>query len=178
MSRVAIFGDGYVRKLGCFEFSWRAGQIRFFGRDGMRAGNVPGSLWQEMRDYAPTHVFLLLGGNDISVSSDPATIARSLLDLAASLPDVAHVFVGEILPRGDFSLSPGLTPESFERQRHRVSRILRSSLGRRLVPFHIRLKYPDGSYHRDYCRDRVHLSEFGMRKCLVKLFRITRQHQN
>ena len=94
MSRVAVFGDSYVRRLGCYEFNWRAGQIRFFGRGGMRAGSVPGSLWQEIRDYAPTHVFLLLGGNDISVSSDPATITRSLLDLVASLSDIAHVTRG------------------------------------------------------------------------------------
>ena len=37
------------------------------------------------------------GGGNISVNSDPATI-RSLLDLAASLSDVLHVFVREILP--------------------------------------------------------------------------------
>ena len=116
MSRVAVFGDSYVRRLGCYEFNWSAGnwraeQIRFFGRGGTRAGSVPGSLWQEMRDYAPTHVFLLLGGNNISVNSDPATIVRSLLDLVASLSDIAHVFVGEILPRWDISRSPGLTPE-------------------------------------------------------------------
>ena len=101
MSRVAVFGDSYVRRLRCYEFNWRAGQIRC---------SVPGSLWQEMRDYGPTHVFLLLGGNDISVSSDPATIARSLLGLVASISDIAHVFVEEILPQGDFSRSLGLTP--------------------------------------------------------------------
>ena len=105
MSRVAVFGDSYVRRLGCYEFNWRAGQIRFFGRGGMRAGSVPGSLWQVMRDYAPTHVFLLLGGNDISVSSDSVTIARSLLDLVASLSDIAHVFVGEITTRGLFPVA-------------------------------------------------------------------------
>ena len=105
-------------------------------------------------------MFLLLVGENVSVNLDPATIAFSLLDLAASLPNVAHFFVGEILPRGDFSRSPGLTPESFERQRGRDNRILRSSLGRRLVPFHIQLKIPT-VVSRDYCRDRVHLSAFG-----------------
>ena len=50
------------------------GEVRFFGRGGMRAGHVPNEEWRQLKLYSPDYVVLHLGGNDLSMESVPRLV--------------------------------------------------------------------------------------------------------
>ena len=86
---------------------------------------------------------------------------------------VRGVLVCEVVPRACVSRSPGLTIDSYERQRKSLNQILHRALGPSYVPLHFRAVGKDGKLHQDYATDRVHFSESGLvkyRKALKRAF--------
>lgn len=167
MARYAVFGDSYVRRLGEFGGNYDVeGEVECFGVGGMRTDSIPNWLWQKMEEFAPTHVFIHLGGNDISSTSSPREIANRLLELRDHFlaNGVRKVWVGEIMPRGRFGRSPGLTGQSFEKQRKSINQILHRQIGPWLTFFFMHAFTLDGKNSPDYSKDMVHLSPSGMTK--------------
>lgn len=175
MARYAVFGDSYVRRLRDFrDFSLNMdGEVRFFCLGGMRVHDVPDWLWSKLMQYQATHVFINLGGNDVSINSCPRAVAERILGLIEALAEAGatHVVVGEILQRDDFRKSPGLTAECYEKQRHQINKIIQRRIGRQYVHFKLAVHQKNGKLHGDYDRDRVHLSKKGLKKYLYTIKR-------
>ena len=73
--KFAVFGDSYVSRQGRFGAAFQFpdhSTVRFFGRGGMCALDIPDDLWEEMLVYRPNICILHLGGNDINPSIDVA----------------------------------------------------------------------------------------------------------
>lgn len=173
MPRYAVFGDSYVRRQGLFGGKFPVpGEVRFFGKGGMRVGSVPGHLWSQLKEYHPDVCFLHLGGNDINFSTDASVISGLILDLVYELQGLgAHVLVGEILPRakvrGDIDLA------TFEKVRKAVNVRLRRRLRRDFVFFRVQIHDQSGGLHSHYDPDGVHLSITGQdryHRALLKAF--------
>lgn len=174
--KFAVFGDSYVARLGRSDLSLcLPGEVRFFGRGGMRAGHVPNAEWGQMKFYSPDYVALHLGGNDLSMESVPRAVADRILSMVEELlsSGVRGVLVCEVVPRACVSRSPGLTLDSYERQRKSLNQILHRALGSSYVPLHFRVVGRDGRLHHDYAADRIHFSDRGLvkyRKTLKRAF--------
>ena len=77
MTKFTIFGDSYVAHLGKFtggrsEFF----NCRFFGVSGMSTRTKFQDKFNEMKHYRPDVVFMNLGGNDITESTDIQNLVK------------------------------------------------------------------------------------------------------
>ena len=154
---IIVFGDSYVSRLEKYcDGNLRVpGTINFLGKGGLRAcklSNVPQYI--DLLRSKSDVVFVHLGGNDISPTSNPHEIFDAIrrqivTDLHGN--GVRCIYVGQILPRSDFSKCPGLTKSCFERQRNRINYLL----GNEYKDFF--LKFKDIRCPRDYLPDGVHL---------------------
>ena len=174
--KYAVFGDSYVARLGRSDLPLcLPGEVRFFGRGGMRAGHVPNEEGRQLSLYSPDYVVLHLGGNDLSMESVPRAVGDMILSMVEELlsSGVRGVLVCQVVPRACVSRSPGLTIDSYERQRKSLNQILHRALGPSYVPLHFRAVGKDGKLHQDYATNRVHFSERGLvkyRKTLKRAF--------
>ena len=108
-----------------------------------------------VRDIQPACVFIHLGGNDITTTSNPKDIANNLLDIYDDLHRYcANVFIGEILTRNPSQKhSPGLTKAEFDQQRKKINNYIKKKIGAKLV------RFKDISFSNDYHNDGIHLSQ-------------------
>ncbi|OWF41035.1 hypothetical protein KP79_PYT18979 [Mizuhopecten yessoensis] len=96
----------------------------------MRAGSIPKHLLVDPIAYNPDIVVIQLGGNDIAATSSPNDIFQTLLKLQTDLQTagIKEVYFTEIVPRGNFDKSPGLTATSFDKQRNKINRLMKTRL--------------------------------------------------
>lgn len=96
------------------------GECRFYGVGGMRADNVNQRVLLELMDFHPETVFVGLGGNDISVNSSPRQTSEDIVKKATVFSDngAKNVYISEIMTKGQFSKTPGLKKEIFEKKRN------------------------------------------------------------
>ena len=76
-----------------------------FEEPGMEAAWVKPVIWQKLLDYKPSQVFFILGGNDITSTSNPMEIYRCIwrrIDLVQALHPRAFAFAFGILPCTNF----------------------------------------------------------------------------
>ncbi|OWF45502.1 hypothetical protein KP79_PYT24155 [Mizuhopecten yessoensis] len=124
----------------------------------MRTDTIPNWMMTHGRAFDGDAVLIQLGGNDIRQNSNPREIFNRLSVLEETLAEKgAAVYIAEICRRGDFSKAPGLSAESFNKQRNAINRFLRTKYGTRVI--RVPLQYP-----ADYDDTLVHFSEAGIRK--------------
>ena len=181
MAKTALFGDSYIKRLNrfCDNFLGVPGECRFYGVGGMRADNPHQEVLKSCIDFQPDAVFLCIGGNDISAESSPRQTFEHIVNIANSFE--AHgtktVYIGEIMTRGQFWKSPGLTKETFDKKRKLINRHLRKKYGRLFVTF------PDIHFPEHYATDGVHLNTSrtdrltpGMKKFQCRLSQVLCRH--
>ena len=107
----------------------------------------------EMKHYRPDVVFMNLGGNDITESTDIQNPVKRLKNIVKELYEtgITKVFVATIIERGSFQEWTGLTRPIFNKIRHALNKKLRTELGTDLVDVGKKIKY-----HRHYNNDLVH----------------------
>ena len=139
----------------------------------MEAACVKTVIWQKLLDYKPSHAFFILGGNDITSTSNPMEIYRCIrrgIDLVKAPHPRAFVFAFRILPCARFR-DPELTIREFNRQAGKINQELRRKLGSLYVRPHVRLFNSNGRHHKDYTSQLIHLGdEYGSPK--IAIFRI------
>ena len=127
----------------------------------MEAAWVKPVIWQKLLDYKPSHAFFILGGNDITSTSNPMEIYRCIrrhIDLVQALHPRAFAFAFGILPCARFR-DPELTIREFNRQAGIINRELQRKLGSRYVRPPVRLFNLNGCRHKDYTSQLIHLSD-------------------
>ena len=124
----------------------------------MRVGSLPRDMLQALRTLLPDVVVIQLGGNDIGATTSPTDIFDRLMDLNRDLHDagIPDVFFTEIVRRGNFDKSPGLTKTSFDKQRNKINRLMKTRLKDHYID--LRVHYP-----ADYDHHLVHFNHFGLR---------------
>ena len=159
MARFSLFGDSYIKRLQkfCGGDLRVPGSTRYVRKGGLGCDTLTKKLRDRMIATAATsdYVFLSIGGNDISCTSNPDHIYDNICELVKDIEDagVRRVYISEILPRENFSKRPGLTKTKFNRDRKAINRLLYENYGTRVIKFH------DIRCPRDYDVDLVHLSE-------------------
>jgi hypothetical protein len=122
MVKFAVFGSSFVARLNTF----CTGDMKipvecnFFGLGGMKAENVSDSLLVKLRLYAPDVVFIHIGANDISKDSSCKTICENIQSLVDEIYKAVAkvVFIGEICQRGNFTKAPGLTFQTYNKNKN------------------------------------------------------------
>ena len=165
---IALYGDSYVERLQkyCHEDLRVPSDVYWFGKGGLRSdfikrnGEVDISakaMFRKLKELKPDAVFLNVGGNDLTTSSEPRQVVDRILGLTAELQQagVGLVYMTEILTRGDFSKCPDqeMNRTCFDRQRKKINSLLRGELKGKFITF------PDINYPDDYLSDLVHLME-------------------
>ena len=125
--------------------------------------------WLDLLAYKPTHVFIHVGGNDISSTSETDDIFLPIKTLVQELwRRNVVVMVGEVMPRLSYR-DPALTFDIYERKRKSLNDKLR-----RFLKKNYRLIFVQGLFndrpHRDLDEDLVHLSDFGQKKYSMALY--------
>ena len=177
---IAIFGDSYVEHLRRYcENDLRVpGKTYWFGKGGMTANFkkkngekdvVAEDLYQRMLELRPDVAFINVSGNDITTATTPKQIYDRVVKIVSGLQEVGtrHIFIAEIMTRGDFSKSPdpGLDKTTFDKKREKINSRLAKTYKDHLI------RFSDMRYPRDYHTDLVHLmtessttNNTGMRK--------------
>ncbi|OWF50698.1 hypothetical protein KP79_PYT24699 [Mizuhopecten yessoensis] len=112
----------------------------------------------------PDIVAIQLRGNDIAATSSPNDIFQTLLELQTDLQtaDIKEVYFAGKVARGNFGKSPGLTATSFDKQRNKINRLMKTRLN------YIKLRV---KFQQDYDRDLVHFNNSGLRTQFLSLRR-------
>ena len=164
MTRYAIFGDSYVRRLGGKRVPrpavtwWPVSDV--LRKGGLTLEDVRRSAqWRALLSFQPTDVFFHCGGHSINSFTTPAAIFHAIVSLADDL-DFANILIGEILLRGRVRRETGLTVQQYDDFCREVNGLLVEKYGRRCVKFYLKSAYkPDGTLIQFYSKDRIHLSE-------------------
>ena len=172
MARIAIYGSSHVKRLSKY-FKTRPFlfKLKYFCRGGMRADEVDNQSWKDMLAYKPTHVFIHVGGNDISSTSETDDIFLPIKTLVQELwRRNVVVMVGEVMPRLSYR-EEALTYEVYEQKRKSLNDKLR-----RFMRKNFRMIYVQGLFHDRPHRDLdpadlVHLSDYGQKKYSMALYR-------
>ena len=154
MTKFAIFGDSYVTHLETFTGGRsEVSNCRFFGVSGMSTRRKFQNKFDEMKHYRPDVVFMNLGGNDITESTDIQNLVKRLKNIVKELYEngITKVFVATVIERGSFPEWTGLTRPIFNKIRHALNKKLRTELGTDLVDVGKKIKY-----QRHYNNDLVH----------------------
>ena len=104
--KISIVGSSYIARLEryCSNDLGIPGDVRFHGKGGLKAGRVPSTLVQDDLNFNPDVVFLHCGANDIGANTSERDITAKIVEFADRLAgNGAVVYVGELIPRGDFS---------------------------------------------------------------------------
>ena len=106
-----------------------------------------------MKHYRPDVVFMNLGGNDLTESTDIQNLVKQLTNIVKELYEngITKVFVATVIERSSFPEWTGLTRPIFNKIRHALNKKLRTELGTDLVDVGKKIKY-----HRHYNIDLVH----------------------
>ena len=167
--RLAVFGGSHVRNLS--DYYPRHGpvfRVRFFFKPDMKARLIPKDEWKALLEWRPSHVLFILGENDIRSGRSTLAVNHALMYRVRKLQRrrVKALVVG-ILPRARFLGDARMTYREYEKRRKRINRCLDRRLRKKFYRPRISMFNPDGSYHEDYCRDRVHLSDHGNAKLMA-----------
>ncbi|KAK3089506.1 hypothetical protein FSP39_018796 [Pinctada imbricata] len=162
MAKIAIFGSSYVSRLGRYcNFDLKIpGIVRFFGQGGMKACDaIDSRKFSQLLDFSPDVVFMVIGGNDVSDTSIPSDIFKSIMEIISTLysSGVKRVFISEIIERGNFEKAPGLTRERFNKQRKVINKKLKTACRDNFVM--MKVKFPKDYDENDF----VHLNCDGLR---------------
>ena len=154
MPTFALFGDSYSMRLQdyCNDDLAVPGHVYFYGKGGLRTYGMVMSLWKRCLRREPDVCFINVGGNDITMTSDPEDIYKRIVKLIDQLycrRCVQMVYVAEIQTRGSFR--GGLTKEDFDRQRIIINDLMRERYDRWFVEF------KDVIFPKDYDDDLVHI---------------------
>lgn len=174
---IAIFGDSFIQRLRKFcKGSLKVpGNVYWYGKGGLRTDRMDEHLLNRMIQRAPDVAFICVGGNDISANSTPRQIFQRILDIVSSLSEQGTrcILIAQVLQRGNFSKSPGLTKRSFELQRHKLNWLLAKEFKKNFI------KFPDVNFPNDFLPDLVHLSDCparhqncGMKKYMCRVQRV------
>ena len=145
MTNFTIFGDSYVTHLEGFTGGRsEVSNCRFFGVSGMSTGRKFQDKFDELKHYRPDVVFMNLGGNDITESTDIQNLVKRLKNIVRELYEngTTKVFVATVIERGSFPEWTGLTRPRFNKIRHALNKKLRTELGTDLVDVGKKIKYP------------------------------------
>lgn len=158
MAKFGLLGSSYIARLqNHFDGSLKVpGEVRFWGKGGLRTDNIPNDFWDEIQAFKPDCVFVHIGGNVVSTYSSPILIAKRILAIKDELErrGVKKVVFGELVKRKpNAKYTPGLSIENFEQQRRKVNVYLKKKLGQSLI------RFKDITFPKDYCTDLVHFSE-------------------
>ena len=122
-------------------------KLKDFCRGDMRADEVDKS-WSDLLEYKPTHVFIHVGGNDISSTSETDD---KFLPIKALVQELWRrnvvVMVGEVMPRLWYK-DPVLTYETYEKKCKSVNDKLRQFLKGNYRPIFVHGLFK-GRPHRD-----------------------------
>jgi len=155
MAVTVFFGSSFIERLRkyCEEDMEVPGTTIFCGKGGLRTDRMDTALLHRALKTNADIAYLQLGGNDITATSTPKDIFDRICTVVTLFLDsgIRQVYIGEILTRGNFSKAPGLTKESFDRQRKRINKSLEKKYTSNFVYF------PDIKYPHDYVPDLVHL---------------------
>ena len=96
-----------------------------------------------MKHYRPDVVFMNLGGNDITKSTDIQNLVKRLKNIFKELYEngITKVFVATVIERGSFPEWTGLTRPVFIKIRHALNKKLRTELGTDLDDVGKKIKY-------------------------------------
>jgi hypothetical protein len=169
MVKFAVFGSSFVARLNtfCTGDMKIPGECNLFGFGGMKAEHVSVSLLLKLRLYAPYVVFIHIGANDISKDSSCKTICRNIQFVGEIYKaGVKVVFVAEICQRDNFTKAPGLTFQTYNKNKNSINRTLQKLFGDNFV------KFKDISFPGDFDKDLVHFSPSGMKKYFFRIRRI------
>lgn len=120
---------------------------------GLRTDRMDYRLYDRMLRKRPQIAVINIGGNDITPTSAPRDIFKRICNIVEDLHDsgVKHVFIAEIMTRGDFSKCPGLTKVSFDLQRKKINHLLAKTYKEKLI------RFSDIRFPKDYSYDGVHM---------------------
>ena len=123
----------------------------------MKAENVSDSLLVKLRLYAPDVVFIHIGANDIRKDSSCKTICENIQSLVGEIYKAGAkvVFVAEICQRGNFTKAPGLTFQTYNKNKNSINRTLQKLFGDNFVKFKD-ISFP-GDFDKIWCT--FHLPE-------------------
>ena len=149
MARIAVYGSSHVKRLAQYfktrPFLFR---LKYFCRGGMRADEVDNQSWLDLLEYKPTHVFIHVGGNDISSTSETDDIFLPIKALVQELwRRNVVVMVGEVMPRLSYR-DPALTFDIYERKRKSLNDKLRRFLKKNYSPIFVQGLF-NGRPHRE-----------------------------
>jgi len=166
MARYALLGDSYITRLERFGFEFNTretGEVRYFGKGGMSTQNISAPLWDRLIAYSPTHVFIHLGGNDISADVTAEQIFERVVETVRLLysSGVRLVFIGKILPR---SHPRGMSIPSYRSKCEGVNRLLRQRYHRYFIITRV-------NPSRHLLPDGVHLNTKGLFRFAYKVQR-------
>ena len=93
--KVAVLGHSFVRDLGLsagIPLSYDPNKIalcrKFFVPGATVSSIQTGTVWERFLAYQPDLTFLIIGGNDITVTSQPTNIARAIIALGKKIKDL------------------------------------------------------------------------------------------
>jgi hypothetical protein len=109
-AQVGIVGHSFVRRLADFigeegsrfsNLGLRNCDVRFWGRGGWKVGDVALCM-QDLIDFCPQVVILLLGDNDLAPVLDPEEIATHIVAMASFIKaktGAGRIIIGQLMPR-------------------------------------------------------------------------------
>ena len=137
-------------------------KLKYFCHGDMRADEVDNKSWLYLLEYKPTHVFIHVGGNDISSTIETDDIFLPIKALVQELwRRNVVVMVGEVMPSLWYK-DPVLTYETYEKKCKSVNDKLRQFLKGNYRPNFVHGLFK-GRPHRDLNEDLVHFSDFGQK---------------
>lgn len=166
---IALYGDSYVSRLKnlCGGDLRVPATVCWYDKSGVRSDFIDRhgkfddkakANYERLKKLGPDVVFINVGGNDLTTTSNPREIYDKILSLVDELKAVGVkvVYVAEIMTRGDFSKCPDpkMNKTSFDLQRKKINTLLAKKLKDTFV------KFSDVRYPADYTKDLVHLLEF------------------
>ena len=131
--KIAVLGHSYVRDLpmpsrhvlGHYTEN-RIALCRKFFVPGATVDSIQtGNVWQRFTDFKPDLTFMIIGGNDITYASQPAVIARKIIQLAKRVKEETGGEV-RIVTIEKRSSPRGLTVIRYNRQRTSINRYLKT----------------------------------------------------
>lgn len=176
-----MYGDSYILRLKefCKKDLRVPADVLWHEKSGLRSdfinrqGKIDDSAvknYESLKELQPDVVFMNVGGNDLTTTSDPNNVYEQIMALVDDLKGVGvkDVYVAEIMPRGDFSMNPDpkMNQTSFERQRRKINYLLAKTVKTRCV------KFADVLFPDEYSTDEVHLANSGLKKYESRLRRI------
>jgi lysophospholipase L1-like esterase len=167
MVKFAVFGSSFVARLNtfCKGDMKIPSECNFFGLDWMKAKNVSDNLLVKLRLCAPDVVFIHIGANDINKDSSCKTICENIQSIVGEIYKAGAkvVFVAEICQRGNFTKAPGLTFQTYSKNKNSINRTLQKLFGDNFV------KFKDISFPGDFDKYLVHFSPSGMKKYFFRI---------